>query len=297
MVSRRCKNTYNWHGSRLELLKVFRRLQRQAFVFWKEDAVENNLYCELEEENSGGSGLPGQDQDCVTEEGSTATRKHRNTTPPVKEKSLGRLSQRFIQLFLVGYKVVSLSTASEKILGCPTTMSSTTSSQQGRTSLDRTGMKTKVRRLYDIANVMISIGVIAKDTGGGNNSSDSAATSSVKNKPRFRWVFDVTPESMAKMTDDAVVALDNAPPAMPQKPGLTAVTAHASSSSSTVKKEDNCTLAALVTPMNAKRKFSDNEEKSDDNSSVSPSIRGKKLFHNESEGVTAAEEQASQDTV
>ncbi|EKU23481.1 hypothetical protein NGA_2127500, partial [Nannochloropsis gaditana CCMP526] len=81
-----------------------------------------------------------------------------------KEKSLGRLTQKFIQLFLVGYSVISLSGAAEKLLGA------------NAQNLNDRGMKTKVRRLYDIANVLTSLQLIAKV-----HVTDSR-------KPSFKWV-------------------------------------------------------------------------------------------------------------
>ena len=68
------------------------------------------------------------------------------------------------------------------------------------------------------------------------------------------------------------------------------------SGSSTVVKEDSRTVAALVTPISTKLKFGDGRDKIDGNSSVSSTIRGEKLFHTDNEGVTAAEEQAQQET-
>ena len=111
-----------------------------------------------------------------------------------KDKSLGRLTQKFIQLFLVGYEVssislyllfhppthppqiklilslslsllthppthppqvISLSGAAEKLLGATAA------------SMNDKGMKTKVRRLYDIANVLTSLKLIDKIQVGG----------------------------------------------------------------------------------------------------------------------------------
>eukprot|EP00978_Attheya_sp_CCMP212_P033063 scaffold131690_cov53-Attheya_sp.AAC.1 len=73
-----------------------------------------------------------------------------------KEKSLGKLTQRFVQLFLLGHDVISLSDTSTKILGCP---SINIKKSKGAGS---SGMKTKVRRLYDIANLMCIIGLVSK---------------------------------------------------------------------------------------------------------------------------------------
>ncbi|KAG6398268.1 hypothetical protein SASPL_139723 [Salvia splendens] len=78
-----------------------------------------------------------------------------------REKSLGLLTQNFVKLFLCSEaEIISLDGAALALLG---------------DSLDRTAMRTKIRRLYDIANVFSSMGLIEKvrDPGSG--------------KPAFRW--------------------------------------------------------------------------------------------------------------
>jgi len=144
IVRRKCKNTYIWYGKE-HLGYVLARLQQQAFTMWPEDAKTNGLLSE-------GSIILNSDNKTKTESN--------------KDKSLGRLSQKFIQMFLVGNNVLSLAEASEKILGCPSNSRN-----------EEKGMKTKVRRLYDIANVMVSIGIIQK-----------VILSRFK-KPSFKWDF------------------------------------------------------------------------------------------------------------
>lgn len=80
-----------------------------------------------------------------------------------REKSLGLLSQKFVQLFLVSpTKVVSLEEAAKILLGhCK----------------DPAKLKTKVRRLYDIANILASLCLIEK-----THLTDSR-------KPAFTWLF------------------------------------------------------------------------------------------------------------
>ena len=48
--------------------------------------------------------------------------------------------------------------------------------------------KTKVRRMYDIANVLQAIGVVQKENVG---------STSLQNKPSFRWVYPIAPLDMA----------------------------------------------------------------------------------------------------
>ncbi|KAL2632685.1 hypothetical protein R1flu_004164 [Riccia fluitans] len=79
-----------------------------------------------------------------------------------REKSLGLLSQKFVQLFLVSQtQVVSLEDAARILLG---------------DSTEACKLKTKVRRLYDIANILSSLQLIEK-------------THMTENrKPAFRWL-------------------------------------------------------------------------------------------------------------
>ena len=79
-----------------------------------------------------------------------------------REKSLGLLSQKFVQLFLVSRaRVVSLESAAKTLLG---------------SCADQAKLKTKVRRLYDIANILSSLRLIEK-----THLLDSR-------KPAFRWL-------------------------------------------------------------------------------------------------------------
>ncbi|XP_057844364.2 uncharacterized protein LOC131053739 isoform X1 [Cryptomeria japonica] len=79
-----------------------------------------------------------------------------------REKSLGLLTQKFVQLFLVTQaQIVSLEDAARLLLGeCK----------------ESAKLKTKVRRLYDIANILSSLNLIEK-------------THSAENrKPAFKWL-------------------------------------------------------------------------------------------------------------
>ena len=90
IVARKCKNTYNWLGIS-NLPQVFGRLQEEAFKEFAQDAVDHGLV-------------------------QTSAEKIPDRVPPQK-KSLGRLSQQFLQLFLAGHPVMALTDASDKILG------------------------------------------------------------------------------------------------------------------------------------------------------------------------------------
>lgn len=150
IVSRKCKNTYVWHGL-LHLPTVFHKLQNEAIKLNKEDAIKNGVIIVTSKDE--------ERIDDIASDDSSASNSY------IKEKSLGRLCQKFLQLFLVGHPEMNLTTACQKIY----------ENNAGEE-------KTKVRRLYDIANVMNSLGVIKKISKG--------------NKPTFSWSFHVSPQDL-----------------------------------------------------------------------------------------------------
>ena len=79
-----------------------------------------------------------------------------------KVKSLGSFCQQFICLFVAWKHVISLEEAAREIAD--------------DSCIDDKLLKTKIRRLYDIANVLQSIGLIEK-----THRSDSR-------KPAFQWI-------------------------------------------------------------------------------------------------------------
>ncbi|CAK1548402.1 unnamed protein product [Leptosia nina] len=91
-----------------------------------------------------------------------------------KHKTLGVLAQRFLMLFLVEppNRLINLEMAVSVLIDTNTKNKSALSPEQ----MDRQH-KSKVRRLYDIANVLISIGLIEKVYG-----------NSILKKPVFRYV-------------------------------------------------------------------------------------------------------------
>lgn len=77
-----------------------------------------------------------------------------------KEKSLGILCQQFIHLFVTWKKVISLEEAAKEISNCEkkqmlaSSMSGSLRSMIAQEDQKEQKLKTKVRRLYDIANVL-----------------------------------------------------------------------------------------------------------------------------------------------
>jgi hypothetical protein len=119
---------------------------------------------------------------------------------PAKCKTLAKLSQRFVQYFLMGHIEVSLIDSSEQILGfnadSPDLMDSQglDSVDEGakttRRSMDLTTLKSKIRRLYDVANVFTSLKIIEKKNTGNNFSSVESF------RPSFKWCWELTPREI-----------------------------------------------------------------------------------------------------
>lgn len=220
VVSRKCKNTYNWHGMD-NITETFRELQAEAVALFPEDAIKNGLIPAdaSTDEKMAATAATGTEAAATEPEPApkaqiipsglamllaSAEQVEETTTPKgkkkasSKEKSLGRLSQKFIQLFLVGNETIALNDASDKILGktdMPEPPAGSTAADiiKARNSANKM-LKTKIRRLYDIANVMASIGLITK-LNGGNNLSNAA-----RNRPSFKWVY---PQTAKQVWDNA----------------------------------------------------------------------------------------------
>ncbi|EEF44961.1 E2F, putative [Ricinus communis] len=140
VVARKQKNQYSWKG--------FEAIPR-ALEGLREEGLKENFSASVpsssakvsnENENEGSSSSK---TDCQ-ENSSSATSKSENK----REKSLWLLTQNFVKLFLCsGVNMITLDSAAMSLLG---------------DSLTSTAMRTKVRRLYDIANVFSSMNLIEK---------------------------------------------------------------------------------------------------------------------------------------
>ncbi|XP_048229907.1 E2F transcription factor-like E2FF isoform X2 [Ricinus communis] len=154
VVARKQKNQYSWKG--------FEAIPR-ALEGLREEGLKENFSASVpsssakvsnENENEGSSSSK---TDCQ-ENSSSATSKSENK----REKSLWLLTQNFVKLFLCsGVNMITLDSAAMSLLG---------------DSLTSTAMRTKVRRLYDIANVFSSMNLIEKTHHPDNR------------KPAFRWL-------------------------------------------------------------------------------------------------------------
>ncbi|XP_022751903.1 E2F transcription factor-like E2FF [Durio zibethinus] len=154
VVARKGKNQYSWKGFG-EIPRVLEKL--------KEEAVKQN-FCfsgcnkslRVSDENESGVSLnlkiDGQDNP-------SESSKHIDTK---REKSLWLITQNFVKLFLCSEaEMITLDSAAVALLG---------------DAHDSTAMRTKVRRLYDIANVFASMNLIEK-----THHPESR-------KPAFRWL-------------------------------------------------------------------------------------------------------------
>mmetsp|Transcript_5028 Transcript_5028/g.9557 ORF Transcript_5028/g.9557 Transcript_5028/m.9557 type:complete len:584 (+) Transcript_5028:171-1922(+) len=216
IVSRKCKNTYNWHGID-GILGTFFNLQKEGVRIFEQDAIKTGFKVKMEE-----MGIDCEEEGKVEEDQQQLNRsvhamptglamllagaeqvdqkaKKKKTSrkkvdTAIKEKSLGRLSQKFIQLFLIGNETVALTDASDKILGetpIPELPPSAPAEEIIKArSLANKMMKTKIRRLYDIANVLASIGLIVKVNSGNN------MVNTNKNRPSFKWTYPVSPNEI-----------------------------------------------------------------------------------------------------
>ncbi|XP_054470462.1 transcription factor E2F8 isoform X2 [Anoplopoma fimbria] len=178
MVSRSAKNRYTWHGrTKLaqtlailkqvgeeqkygqQMLHIRQRLLDKEFDLDGEEK-ENEEVVELESAEQGQKELFFVELPGVEFKAASVNSR--------KDKSLRVMSQKFVMLFLVSNpRVVSLDVAAKILIG----------EDQGADQ-DKNKFKTKVRRLYDIANVLRSLKLIEK----------VHVTEMRGRKPAFEWV-------------------------------------------------------------------------------------------------------------
>uniref|UniRef100_A0A8C6V3E4 Transcription factor E2F7 n=1 Tax=Neogobius melanostomus TaxID=47308 RepID=A0A8C6V3E4_9GOBI len=133
IVGRMAKNSYTWYGRRrLEamLKELQSRGRQQGYHLHMEPGAEARDQANREEEPEGEGGNAGGNR---------------------KDKSLRIMSQKFVMLFLVSKTQTVTLDAAAKIL-----------IEDSQDSTSHSKYKTKVRRLYDIANVLTSLGLIKK---------------------------------------------------------------------------------------------------------------------------------------
>ncbi|XP_041114110.1 transcription factor E2F7-like [Polyodon spathula] len=166
LVTRVAKNQYCWHGRHklcqtlegLQSMGKWQRYEEQMAQLQEKDCKPAELRRKegLPEPQEGQIDQMGIESDLTS--GSASKR---------KDKSLRIMSQKFVMLFLVSKtKIVSLDIAAKILI------------EESQDAADHSKFKTKVRRLYDIANVLTSLELIKK----------IHVTEERGRKPAFKWI-------------------------------------------------------------------------------------------------------------
>ncbi|XP_057606101.1 transcription factor E2F8 isoform X3 [Hippopotamus amphibius kiboko] len=186
MVSRLAKNRYTWHGRHNlnqtlgtlksvgeenkyaeQIMMIKKKEYEQEFDFSKSYTIEDPII----KSNTGQNGHPDM---CFVELPGVEFRAA--SVNSRKDKSLRVMSQKFVMLFLVSTpQIVSLEIAAKILIG-----------EDHVEDLDKSKFKTKIRRLYDIANVLSSLDLIKK----------VHVTEERGRKPAFKWTGpEISPNS------------------------------------------------------------------------------------------------------
>ncbi|NWT45719.1 E2F8 factor, partial [Chroicocephalus maculipennis] len=174
MVSRLAKNRYTWHG-RHNLSKTLQALkkvgeenkytQQIQMIKKREYEHEFDFDGERNEEMARSFGSSEHSEMSFVELPGMEFRAA--SVNSRKDKSLRVMSQKFVMLFLVSTpQIVSLEVAAKILIG-----------EDQLEDLDKSKFKTKIRRLYDIANVLSSLELIKK----------VHVTEERGRKPAFKW--------------------------------------------------------------------------------------------------------------
>jgi hypothetical protein len=168
LVIKKGKNTYAWMG-KAHMPAMFSLLQHEAVFDYPDDAVQTGIVAQRPTA-----------QDITAHQAAFRD--------PKKDKSLTRLSQQFLQLFLIGHETVSLPDASDMIHGKPDMEDAKAAARS---------LKTKIRRLYDIANVFMAVGFLRKMEDSKMTLSAAAAVAAApQRRPCFSWTFDLSPQQI-----------------------------------------------------------------------------------------------------
>ncbi|NXM73288.1 E2F8 factor, partial [Serilophus lunatus] len=174
MVSRLARNRYVWHGRHnlpqtLQALKKVgeenKYIQQIQMIKKREYEHEFDADGERNEEMASSFGSSEQSEMSFVELPGVEFRAA--SVNGRKYKSLRVMSQKFVMLFLVSTpQIVSLEVAAKILIG-----------EDQLEDLDKSKFKTKIRRLYDIANVLSSLKLIKK----------VHVTEERGRKPAFKW--------------------------------------------------------------------------------------------------------------
>ncbi|CAJ1054207.1 transcription factor E2F7 [Xyrichtys novacula] len=134
IVGRIAKNSYTWYG-RQRLEATLEDLQRRG--------LQQGYHLQMEMANEAREAAAGCEDDGAEGDANSGSNR--------KDKSLRIMSQKFVMLFLVSKtQTVTLDAAAKVLI------------EESQDSSSHSKYKTKVRRLYDIANVLTSLDLIKK---------------------------------------------------------------------------------------------------------------------------------------
>nr|XP_006815338.1 PREDICTED: transcription factor E2F8-like [Saccoglossus kowalevskii] len=173
IVSRFAKNKYIWHG-KVKLLDTLTKLRNLGETENYASQIQHLKKMQEEREFNFGEDLKSKKEPLHPTESENMPLRFCNSKDGLekfnnrKDKSLGVMSQKFIMLFLVSKtKVVSLDIAARILIG-----------DINYEINENSKFKTKIRRLYDIANILTSLNLIKK----------VHVTEARGRKPAFKWV-------------------------------------------------------------------------------------------------------------
>lgn len=212
IVTRKAKNCYLWRGSsqiqsKLDDLRQkaisdlygtpddfrtpiqSRKLTKKQAAKIKLEPNDSQLMHDTQSTATPASTHPSVPSSLETEPEEKPTKSARRTGGSRKEKSLGVLSQRFVQLFLLaGDKPVALEQSGMQLLGRSPSDSDPLAVSPAEGATNKL-LKTKIRRLYDIANILSSLQLIEK-------------VQTSNRKPAFKWLgLDASVTTVAAFTD------------------------------------------------------------------------------------------------
>ncbi|XP_036374337.1 transcription factor E2F7-like [Megalops cyprinoides] len=171
LVSRVAKNHYLWHG-RQQLRQTLRGLQGLGKQQGYHLQMEQLRDCRPR------ASAQAAEQSDHTDTGSAASRR--------KDKSLRIMSQKFVMLFLVSdTQTVTLDVAAKILI------------EESQDMANHSKYKTKVRRLYDIANVLTSLGLIQK----------VHVKEERGRKPAFKWIGPAQFQTCEELEARAAISL------------------------------------------------------------------------------------------
>ncbi|NXQ13427.1 E2F8 factor, partial [Peucedramus taeniatus] len=227
MVSRLARNRYVWHGRHnlpqtLQALKKVgeenKYIQQIQMIKRREYEHEFDPDSERNEEMASSFGSSEQSEMSFVELPGVEFRAA--SVNGRKYKSLRVMSQKFVMLFLVSTpQIVSLEVAAKILIG-----------EDQLEDLDKSKFKTKIRRLYDIANVLSSLKLIKK----------VHVTEERGRKPAFKWTgpevlpntqdakLEATSTTCSPPISESITSKDQCPKALFPSKGKQNFTQHSS---------------------------------------------------------------------